>query len=163
MDLVVSEVMKRNVKTISSEVGLPELEREFIAQGVSGFPVLDQGRLVGIVSRSDVVRQLTVEHQAAASTSDFYRDETGFHEVPLETLEQMADRVGERIEQLRVQDVMSRQLFKVAPDQPLRFVAQTLVDNHIHRVLVTDGDRLLGLVSALDLVRLVANGRLKPA
>ncbi len=163
MDLIVSEVMKRNVKTISPEVGLPELEREFIAQGVSGFPVLDQGRLVGIVSRSDVVRQLTVEHEAAALTSDFYRDETGFHEVPLETMEQLADRVGERIEQLRVQDVMSRQLFKVAPDQPLRFVAQTLVDNHIHRVLVTDGDQLLGLVTALDLVRLVANGRLKPA
>jgi predicted transcriptional regulator len=139
------------------------LEQEFIAQRVGGFPVIAQGRLVGIVSRSDVVRQLTVEHAVAAATSDFYRDETGFHEVPVETLEQLADRVGERIEQLCVRDVMSRQLFKVAPDQPLRFVAQTMVDNHIHRVLVTDDDRLLGLVTALDLVRLVATGRLKPA
>ena len=161
MELVAGEVMQRNLRTVSPDIGLPELEREFIAHGVGGFPVLEQGQLVGIVSRSDVIRQLTIEHHSAEVTSDFYRDETGFHEVPLETLAQLNARVGERIEQLRVRDVMSCRLFKVGLDQPLRFVAQTLVENQIHRVLVTDEGRLMGLVSTLDIVRLVAHGRLK--
>jgi CBS domain-containing protein len=161
MDLLVKEVMRRNVRTIAPEVTLPVLEEAFVKQGVSGFPVVDKGELVGIVSRSDIVRQLFLEHRAATTTSDFYLDEEGFHEIPLVTFEQVADRVGERIEQLKVKDVMSRALVKVSPDQPLRVVAQMLTDNHVHRVLVTEDNRLLGLVSSLDLVRLIASGRVR--
>ncbi len=161
MDMLVKQVMQRNVRTIAPEVTLPELEKAFVKQGVSGFPVVDKGELVGIVSRADIVRQLFLEHRAASTTSDFYFDDNGFHEVPLATFEQIADRVGERIEKLQVKDVMSCNLVKVSPDQPLRMVAHMLTDNHVHRVLVTEEDRLLGLVSSLDLVRLIANGRVK--
>ncbi len=161
MDMIVKQVMRRNVRTIAPEVTLPALEEAFVKQGVSGFPVVDKGELVGIVSRSDIVRQLFLEHHAAATTSDFYLDDEGFHEIPLVTFEQVADRVGGRIEKLQVKDVMSRVLVKVSPDQPLRVVAQMLTDNHVHRVLVTEDNRLLGLVSSLDLVRLIANGRVR--
>jgi len=163
MELLVKEIMQRNVDTIAPWVTLPELEQALLKERVSGFPVVDKGELVGIVSRSDIVRQLFLEHHAAESTSDFYFDDSGFHENPLVTFEQIADRVGERIEQLQVKDVMSRTLVNVSPDQPLLQVAQTLTDRRIHRVLVTEENRLLGLVSALDLVRLIASGRLKPA
>jgi CBS domain-containing protein len=161
MDLLVKEIMQRNVRTIAPWVTLPELEQALLKERVSGFPFVDKGELVGIVSRSDIVRQLFLEHHAAESTSDFYFDDSGFHETPLVTFEQIADRVGERIERLQVQDVMSRTLVKVSPDQPVRQVAQTLIDNHIHRVLVTEENRLLGLVSALDLISLIASGRVK--
>jgi CBS domain-containing protein len=161
MDLVVKQIMQRSIRTIAPEVTLPELEKAFLKEGVSGFPVVDKGELVGIVSRSDIVRQLFLEHHAAERTSDFYFDETGFHEVPLVTFDQIADRVGERIEKLQVKDVMSGGVIKVSPDQPLKMVAQTLADNHVHRVLVTEEGRLVGLVSSLDLVRLIANGRVK--
>lgn len=159
--MLVKQVMQRNVHTIALEVTLPDLEEAFVKQGVSGFPVVDKGELVGIVSRSDIVRQLFLEHHAAKTTSDFYLDDDGFHEIPLVTFEQIADRVGERIERLKVKDVMSRVLVKVSPDSPLRMVAQMLTDNHVHRVLVTEGNRLLGIVSSLDLVLLIANGRVR--
>jgi CBS domain-containing protein len=161
MDMLVKQVMQRNIRTIAPQVTLPNLEEAFVKQAVSGFPVVDKGTLVGIVSRSDIVRQLFIEHHAAESTSDFYLDGEGFHEIPLVTFQQIADRVGERIEQLQVKDVMSRNLVKISPDQPLRMVAQMLTDNHVHRVLVTEDNRLLGLVSSLDLVRLIANGRVR--
>ena len=161
MDLLIKQFMKRSVRTVPSDLTLPELEKAFVKESVSGFPVVDDGELVGVVSRSDVVRQLFWEHRAAETTSDFYFDADGFHEVPLVTFEQIADRVGERIEQLRVKDVMSCNLVKVSPEQPLRMVAQALTDNHIHRVLVTENDQLVGLVTTLDLARLIANGRVK--
>lgn len=160
MDLTASEVMHRNVSVVDSEMTLPRLERAFLDHRVSGFPVVDDGRLVGIVSRSDIVRQLCVERSVAEMTSDFYRDEQGFHVVPMETFEQVADRVGERIEELRVKDVMIREIIHVSPEQPLRIVAQILVDKRIHRVPVTDEGRLVGIITALDLVQLIADGRL---
>jgi CBS domain-containing protein len=64
--------------------------------------------------------------------------------------------------QLTVRDVMHPAVIAVPPDQPLRAIAQTLTDQHVHRVLVTREGRLVGIVSTTDIVRLVANGRLKP-
>src|SRR5688500_12533610 len=98
MDMIATEVMRHCVQTVSAGMSLPELERAFIRAGVWGFPVLDGDRVVGVVSRSDIVQQLDLERQTAKRTSDFYRDANGFHEVPLATNEQVADRVGERMD-----------------------------------------------------------------
>ena len=162
MDMIATEVMRRSVRSVDASMPLPDLERAFVQAGVSGFPVIDGDQVVGVVSRSDIVRQLDLEHQTAKRTSDFYCDADGFHEVLLKTSSQVADRVGERMEQLTVGDVMHRQIFAVSPDQLLRAIAQTMVDNEIHRVLVTQEGRLLGLISTSDFVRLYAQGRIKP-
>lgn len=163
MDLIASEVMRRSIQTVSARLPLPELERAFIQKGVSGFPVVDGDQVVGVVSRTDIVRQLELERQSATRTSDYYRDASGFHEIPLLTSEHVADRVGERMEELTVGDVMHRQLFAVPPSQPLRAIAETMVDNQIHRVLVTHEGGLLGVISTSDFVHLYAQGRIKPA
>lgn len=163
MEILVREIMLRHVLTVSPDTSLTDLEQKFAAESVSGFPVVDQGRLVGIVSRSDVVRSLLLEQQVAKSTPDYYFDDTGFHVAPSTSWDEVAVRVGERLEQLEVKDVMSTHLIKVSPDQPLRQVAQILTDNHVHRVLVTEQDQLVGIITAMDLVRLMANGRLRPA
>jgi predicted transcriptional regulator len=115
MDMTASEVMRRCVQTVSPNMSLPELERAFVRAGIWGFPVVDNDRVVGGVSRSDIVRQLESEHKIAKHTSDFYRDANGFHEVPLTTVDQVADRVGERMEELTAGDVMHRQLFRRGP------------------------------------------------
>ena len=162
MELIAREIMRRDVETVTEDLPLPDLEQRFVSLGVGGFPVLEKERLVGIVSRIDIVRRLCLERDLARSVSDFYRDETGFHELPVESITQMAERVGERIEHLCVRDVMHRQLFCVSPQAPVRAVAETMADHHIHRVLVTADHRLVGIITALDLVRLCANGRLRP-
>jgi CBS domain-containing protein len=162
MDMVATEVMRRSIQTVPTTMRLPELERAFIQANVSGFPVVEEDKVVGVVSRSDIVRQLNLEHETAERTSDFYSDAGGFHEIPLSTGVEIADRVGERMEQLTAGDVMHRRLFAVSPDQTLRAIAETMVDNNIHRVLVTQEGRMLGLITTTDFVRLYAEGRIKP-
>lgn len=58
MDLVATELMRRDVQTASASMSLPELERAFVESGVSGFPVVDGEQVVGVVSRSDIVVRL---------------------------------------------------------------------------------------------------------
>jgi CBS domain-containing protein len=82
MDLVAAEVMRRAVKTVPASMPLHELERHFTESGVSGFPVVEGDQLVGVISRSDIVRQLAEERQTAQRTSDFYRDGNEFREIP---------------------------------------------------------------------------------
>jgi len=162
MAWTVRDVMVRDVHTVAPDVLLPVLERAFLEHRVTGFPVVDAGRLVGIVSRSDVVRQLCVEQTMAESFSDYYSDPVGPAPEPLETLDEIGTRIGKRIERLRVKDVMIHELVTAAPDDPLEEAAATLARRRIHRLPVVEGPRLVGIVTSLDLVRLIAEGRLQP-
>lgn len=157
---IAKDIMRASPRTVEPEMTLVDLERAFLDERVSGFPVVKNGRLIGIVSRSDIVRQLGVEQSLAEMTSDYFREFAGYQEDPAESLETIAVQVGRRIEELRVKDCMIPDLFEVSPDTPLPKIAQTLIEHHVHRLLVTQGDELLGIISTLDLTRLIADGKI---
>lgn len=159
-ELTVADVMQVVVKTVPSNMSLPELEEQMFAGRISGFPVVDDNKLVGVVSRSDIVRQLCVERNTAERTSDFYFDEKDFYEVKMDSLKDIADRVGERIEGLTVREVMIKNPFTTRLDQPISEAAKQFVDHHIHRLPVTDGGTLVGIITTTDLVRLIAEQRI---
>lgn len=50
--------MTRNVKTITPDTLLPEIEGLMVTFDIGRLPVLDEGALVGIVTRTDVLREL---------------------------------------------------------------------------------------------------------
>jgi CBS domain-containing protein len=157
--LTARDVMQPEVQTVHPEMPLVELDRAFIDRAVGGFPVVDKGQLVGIVSRSDIVRQLYVEQSLAEMVSDYYHQVEMSPGVPTQSLKEIGDEVGERLESLHVKDVMIRKLFTVPATATVQEVARVLADHHIHRVPVTDAGRLVGIITALDLVRLLSEGR----
>lgn len=160
MELRARDAMQSKVRTVHPQTSLRDLEDAFFQARVSGFPVVDDGRLVGIVSRSDVVRRLDVEQSMAETLSDYYRDAGAMEERSAPSLDEIGAGYGGRLERLRVKDVMAHVPISVSPDAPLLEVARTLVEHRIHRVPVVDGGRLAGIVTTLDLARLVAEGRL---
>jgi CBS domain-containing protein len=151
----VRDWMQKDVVTVAPTLTLPELDAAFLRARVGGFPVVADGRLVGVVSRSDVVRRLSVEQSVSESLSDAYQDWTGMT-APGPSLEQIGARVGERIEGLHVADVMSKAPLTVAPDAPLAEAAALLVEHRVHRLPVVEGERLAGIVSSLDVARAYA-------
>lgn len=152
----VSDVMQKKVLTISPDRSLPELERKLLGSRVGALPVVGpDGRLVGIVSRSDVVRQLCVERSLGEAMADAYRDQNDdqFAEA---VQRDVAVGVGKRMEQLSVGEVMIRDVLTVAPELSLAKAAQLMVERRVHRLPVVEGGRLVGIVSSLDLARVVA-------
>ncbi len=152
------DIMAKDVRVVEPDMRLPDLERAFLDAHVSGFPVVEDGKLVGTVSRSDVIRALCVEQSLSEVVADYYRVHTDIEEDPLESLEDVAERVGTRVDTLTVGDVMIKDLITVPPELAVNEVARTLIDNRVHRVLVTKGGELIGIVSSTDIVRLVADG-----
>jgi CBS domain-containing protein len=58
---------------------------------------------------------------------------------------------------IHVEEVMSRDLVSVTRDAPLKEVAQLMLEEDVHRVLVMDDKfRLYGIISSFDFVRVVA-------
>lgn len=161
MTLSAQDVMSSTVRSVRPDMTLTDLERTLLESRMSGFPVVSEGRLVGIVSRSDIVRQLALEQSVAEVTSGFQQESDT--NPGAGSLAAIGSEVGRRMEGLRVEDVMIRAWIGVGPDASIREVAKRMIAERIHRLLIVDGERLLGIVTASDLVRLVAEERLRPA
>lgn len=156
MDLTARDVMTSDVFTVSPDLSLIDLERDLDSQRVTGAPVIEHGKLVGIVSRSDIDRQLHRERSRSAGMAAFY---LALDPDPGDERASAADPTESALEglrSLRVRDIMSAEVISVAPDTPVRDVARVMDERRIHRVLVLASGHLRGLISTLDLVRVLA-------
>jgi CBS domain-containing protein len=152
----VADIMQKKVKTIAPDKTLPELERELLRWRIGAMPVVERGgKLVGIVSRSDVVRQLCLERSLGEAMADAYRDQTDAS-FAAKSQVSIANEVGLRMERRRVRDVMITDVVTVPPETPVSKAAQLMIERRIHRLPVVENGKLVGIVSSLDFTRIVA-------
>jgi CBS domain-containing protein len=167
MGLSARDVMEREIVTVDPDETLADLERLLLQHRIGGVPVVEEGTLLGIVSRSDLVRVLSTEQSLADTQLDFYRQYEEHPTAPSELVaremeedrEDAARIVAHRMAGLRVRDAMIDAVVRVEADAPLRDVARTLVEQRIHRLVVTENQRPVGIITTLDLVRLIADER----
>ena len=72
--------MTSNLKTITPDTSLPEIESLMVTYDIGRLPVLDHGQLVGIVTRTDILRelhQLTIQN--IELTTDNYSRNLGLN------------------------------------------------------------------------------------
>ena len=55
-----------------------------------------------------------------------------------------------------VSRIMSTKVYTVTPDTDVETAAQMMRQYRIHHVVVTDGNKVVGILSSLDLLRLIA-------
>ncbi len=86
--------MTINLKTITPETTLPEIESLMVTYDIGRLPVLSQGRLVGIVTRTDVLREL---HQGRDGEigrwGDGEKHKEGKEDIVLPTLAELRNRL----------------------------------------------------------------------
>lgn len=133
-------VMRRRVITVKENLLAGELARLFEAKRISGAPVVDRaGRLIGVVSKSDLVR-----HECEGA--DLYKDADeplpkGFH--------------VENPDRTTVADIMTPAVIEASEDAPASDLAKLMRKRHIHRIFITRDKRLKGIVTTLDLLKLL--------
>jgi predicted transcriptional regulator len=147
----VKDLMNPDIMTVADEMTTDELARYLIEREISGAPVVDsQGHLVGVVSMTDIGRNMA-EPSDFTSRSNFYRDDA----VNL-TLEDLGQRyVEERAATVR--DVMTPVIHKVPVTASVAEVARIMVEQHIHRLVVTEGKDPVGIITSMDLLKMVAD------
>jgi len=160
-EITASEVMQTDVRSVSSKMTVVDLEDVLVRLGIGGAPVVDDGKLVGVVSRSDIVRHLAGDFAAESIDTEYYWDMGGPTTPRDRGRSARADggAVESALANLHVADLMIEDIISVAPESPVSLVAGLMVRRHIHRVLVVDGDKLQGVVTTMDLTRLFVDGR----
>ena len=68
-----------------------------------------------------------------------------------DVLEAIAE--GDDLSEIKVCDVMERDLVTVSPEATLKEAASTMVKNVVWRLLVEEGDHIIGMISATDLFK----------
>lgn len=159
MSLLARDIMQPHVVTVSPDTTLAAVADLLINQRISGVPVVEGGAIVGIVSRSDFARLVSLERTLAGLATEA----EGVEEYAPGELPAPLPPPGltALMEGRAVRDVMTPSPLVVSPEAPIDQVADLLVRRHVHRVLVADAAGLHGVISALDVLRLVADGRLR--
>ncbi len=150
------DIMQAKVVTVNPDLPLADFEQLLEREGVSGMPVIDNAGLCGVVSRTDLIRTLADAEGSAEATLAYYQEVGGAAPSPISAGRMASDQVSIKV----VRDIMTTELLAVSGDRPVREVAQMMVNRGVHRLLVTEGRRLRGLVTTLDLVRAIADGKL---
>jgi len=154
--LVAIDVMQRDMVTVSPNDTLRDALALMTQNHVTGLPVMDgKSRCIGLITASDI---LGFEEEHAEDHTDdgmmqHFNNEIGrWESVPISVfgLEEFGD--------VHVEEVMTRDLIAVDRDTPLKHVAQKMIDEQIHRVLVMDQRyHLYGIITSFDFVRVLAD------
>ncbi|WOD15580.1 CBS domain-containing protein [Paraburkholderia kirstenboschensis] len=142
-----SDVMTTTVISVTPDTTIRQVAKIFVDNGISGAPVLDaDGSLAGMISEGDLLRrdEIGTDERKRASWLDFW---SANHEA----------RDYVKTHATKVSDVMTTEVVTVRPDTPLGEVAGILEARHIKRVPVTEGGRVVGIVSRANLVQALAS------
>jgi CBS domain-containing protein len=148
--LKAADIMYQGVVSVTPEHTVQDAAGLMLENGVSGLPVIDaSGRLVGIVSESDLMRH--VEAGTDHHRSWWLRAVMGHRGLADEYVRENARRIA---------DIMTKAVVVAAPDTPVRSLADLLERNRIKRVPVVEDGKVVGIVSRANLLRALARGDL---
>lgn len=137
----VREVMTSPVVTVSPGTPFKELLVTLVDAGISGVPVVDQdAHVVGIVTEADLMPK------------EARRGRRRVLQVLRDLLAGHGDRWLRQVQATRAADVMTTEVRTCGPDDDLRAVAREMAERHVKRMPVTDGGRLVGIVSRHDVL-----------
>ena len=151
-DLKAKDIMNTDVLSVRDDMTVQELAGFLTEREILGAPVVDsEGEVVGVVSCTDIVQSTTTEADILVdkSTPGFY--EHGW-EDKLDPNE-MARLHVEENESLPVREIMTPTIYTVPEDTPISDIAKAMVAGRIHRLLVTRGSRLVGIITTLDMLQ----------
>jgi CBS domain-containing protein len=122
----VENQMSRKVITAGAEDEIQKVYTMILESGFTTFPVTRKKKLVGIISRRDLISSRRVRSAIALHNS-----------TP-------------------VGDVMMKDIVTIAPDEPVSAAAELIVKHDVSLLPVMDGERLVGVINRHDVLKALA-------
>lgn len=141
------DIMTSPVISVAPDATVREIAALLLDMRISAVPVLDGGRLVGIVSEADLLHRHEIGTDGSVRARTWWlrlfgADSSAAHYV--------------KAHATKARDIMTREVVTVTPDTSLERVAWLLESRRIRRVPVSRGERLVGIVSRSNLVQALA-------
>jgi CBS domain-containing protein len=118
--------MSRNVVALAQEDEIQKVYALIVESGFSAFPVTKKKRLIGIISRRDLIGSRRVR----AVIADHAKMPVG--------------------------SIMTTDVVTIVPGEPVSAAAELLVKHDVSRLPVMDGDHLVGIIDRHDVLASLA-------
>ncbi len=129
--MIVADLMTRSVVTVPPDTPVLDARREMVQRKIRHLPVIGPGKeLLGIVTDRDI--RLSLPSQATSLS---------------------VWEMNYLLTKLTVEQVMTKTVITVGPDRPASDAARLMLDQKIGALPVTDGGRLVGIVTETDMLR----------
>jgi acetoin utilization protein AcuB len=140
--MLVRDIMQTHPVSATLETRLPHLLRLLQRRGFRHLPVVDSGKLVGIISDRDLKQSMI---SAASMAEGRERDRL--------------------LDELTAGQIMARAVVTIGPTIGVDEAARLMATRKISALPVTEGDRLVGIVTETDVLQLFvrAMGVLEPS
>jgi CBS domain-containing protein len=140
----VASVMTRDIFGVAPDTSIETAARLLASKHIGGLPVVTpSGKPIGVVSLFDLV------------DPDRARTQRNGHPLFYKLGNGRPETIGDDVQLTDgcVADVMSPFVLSIESAAPLSAAAKLMVDENVHRLLVMDGGRLVGIVTTMDLLR----------
>lgn len=141
--MLVKEIMQPNVFCVDGGMTVKDLYLALMANEIAGAPVLDdRDYLIGVVSLTDIAKCVAADN--GQSCVDYYSHPDSQDGTLIKASSISKDKV--------VSDIMTHQIHKVTMDSSIEEVLELILEEDIHRVIITHRSHVVGIVTAGDLL-----------
>jgi CBS domain-containing protein len=146
-----SDIMTSPVITVGPDTAVRHIAGLLFEHRISAVPVLENGKLIGIVSEADLLHRHEIGTDRIARSGRWWLQLLSADQSVAEYVKSHATRA---------RDIMTTKVVSVAPDTPVAEIATLLEKRGVKRVPVLQAGGLVGIVSRSNLVQaLAAKGR----
>jgi CBS domain-containing protein len=145
-ELRVGEIMETDWPTLGAESTVEEAIKLFAEARVSGAPVVEDGRLIGIITEGDLIFQ-----DAEIKAPGFLDILGGI--IPLGNTEEYRREVLKSAG-VTVGEVMTEDPVTVTPEATLAETATVMAEQRKKLLPVVDGEQLVGVITRMDILTL---------
>lgn len=152
METTAEKIMNKDIETVPEDMTVEDLATFLTDKEISGAPVVDRNaRLVGVVSVTDIVRSGIdrAGTEAPAGPPTFFLT-SQWRGLSLQDYGELTVRD----KGLLVRDIMTPTVYTVPSETSIQKIARTMVAGRVHRLLVTKQEKVVGIVTSLDVLKL---------
>ncbi|RLC25409.1 MAG: hypothetical protein DRH21_04025 [Deltaproteobacteria bacterium] len=139
------DIMTKDLITVLPETEIAQATKLILEKGINGVPVVDKGKLVGILCQSDLIAQ-----QKKLPIPSFFTFLDGF--IPLTSIKQL-EKEAQKIAATTVAHAMTTNPVTVRPETDVEEVAALMVGKNFHTLPVLDKGKLVGIVGKKDVLK----------
>ena len=140
------DIMTRDVLTVGPDVTVAEIARVLLQRHISGVPVIEDGKVVGVVSEGDLIHRQEIGTEKRRGS--WWLRLCAGERSPVDFIKSHG---------VTARDVMTQPVVTVTEDTPLDEIADLFEDRGIKRVPVVRNGKLVGIISRANLLQALAS------
>ena len=152
MPLKARDCMSIDIKSVKPDMNAKDALKALIESGFSGLPVIGHdGRLMGVFTEKEVLKAIMPSYVEDVGAFVYGKEaHAGTKKIA-------------HLDRFLVKDIMRTEVSVAGEDSPLAEISRIMLTNSQRRVIVTKGDKAVGVITRRDLVKaLAAEAGIKP-